>query len=334
MVVAGPTAAGKSALALALAEALARDGAAATLIAADAMQVYRELAVLTARPTAAERARAPHRLYGYVPAAQACSVGRWRGDALTAIAAARAAGRLPVVVGGSGLYIEALIEGLAPVPPVPASARRRADALRDSMGAAAFHAALAARDPAAARLAAGDTQRVKRAWEVLEATGRPLAAWTAAPRLPLPGPVLRILLWPERDPLYRRCAERFEGMMARGALEEARALAALELDPALPAMKALGVRPLLACLAGAIDRRAAVERAVRETRRYAKRQRTWLRRRYRADLTVAPGPGFPAAEAALCRGAVHRFMERALRMERASCKERASRRERASRVAC
>ena len=307
VIVAGPTAAGKSALALALAEGLARDGAPAVIVNADSMQVYRELAVLTARPTAADRARAPHRLYGYLPAAQACSVGRWRRDALAEIADARAAGRLPLVVGGSGLYIEALTEGLASTPPVPAAVRRRADALHAAMGAAAFHAALAARDPAAARLPVGDTQRVKRAWSVLEATGRPLAAWTAEARDPLPGGVLRILLWPERDALYRRCASRFAAMMAQGALEEARALAALGLDPRLPAMKALGVRPLLDGLAGVIDRAEAADRATRATRRYAKRQRTWFRHRYRADLTIAPGPGFPAVEAELCRRAVHRF---------------------------
>lgn len=310
--VAGPTAGGKSALALALAEALAEalagDGRPAVIVNGDAMQVYRELAVLTARPGAAERARVPHRLYGVAPAAEACSAGRWRAMALAEIAAAHAAGRLPLVVGGSGLYLSALDRGLAPVPPVPAAVRARADARHAELGARAFHAELAARDPASAALAAGDTQRVMRAWAVLEATGRTLAAWRAEAHAPLAGPVLRILVRPPRAALYRACNARFRAMMTAGALDEVRALEALALDPALPAMKALGVPELRAHLAGALDLDEAVARAQRATRRYAKRQLTWFRRRYAADVTVADGPPPPAAAVEACHAAVRRVL--------------------------
>lgn len=297
IVVAGPTASGKSALALALAEDLARAGAGAVLVNADSMQVYRELEILTARPSAAELARAPHRLYGFAPAAEAFSVGRWRALALAELRAARAAGRAALVVGGSGLYVSALTDGLAPVPPVAPEVLRRAAARRAELGARAFHAELAARDPDSRRLAPGDAQRTVRAWAVLESSGRALADWRAEPRDPLPGPILRILLRPERSALYRACDRRFAAMLARGVLEEARALAALDLDPALPAMKALGVRPLLDCLTGAVTLEEAAARAARDTRRYAKRQLTWLRRRYPADLVLDGAGGAAGPDA-------------------------------------
>jgi tRNA dimethylallyltransferase len=273
VIVAGPTASGKSALAVALAEALG-----GTIINADSMQVYRDLAVLTARPGAAELARAPHRLYGVIDAAEACSAGRWRGLALAEIAAARAAGRLPVLTGGSGLYLRALLEGLAPVPPVPAALREEARALHARLGGEAFRQALAVRDPEAAQgLAAGDTQRLIRAYEVVAATGRPLAHWRRGQGPAAGPPAAAVLLLPPRAELYAACDARFLQMMERGALAEAAALLARGLDPALPAMRAVGVPELAALLAGRASREAAVAAAQQATRRYAKRQYTWFR---------------------------------------------------------
>lgn len=278
VIVAGATASGKSALALALAEAF--DG---VVVNADSMQIYRELEVLTARPGAAETARAPHRLYGVLSGAERCSAGRWRAMALTEIAACHAAGRLPLLVGGTGLYLRALERGLAPVPEVPAAQRAAAVALHREIGGTALHARLEARDPAtAARLRPSDTQRLIRAWEVLEATGRPLADWQAdgpaaggdaAP----PHRFLRIVCLPPRPALYAACDARFRAMVERGALAEVRALLRLKLDPALPVMKAVGVRELARHLAGELTLEAAVAAAQQATRRYAKRQTTWLR---------------------------------------------------------
>jgi tRNA dimethylallyltransferase len=266
VIVAGPTASGKSALALAVAEALG-----GTIINADSMQVYRDLAVLTARPGAAELARAPHRLYGVIDAAEPCSAGRWR-------ELARAAGKVPILAGGSGLYLRALLEGLAPVPPVPPALRAEARALHARLGGEAFREALAARDPEAAqRLAAGDTQRLIRAYEVVAATGRPLAEWRRAQGPAAGPPAIAVLLLPPRSALYASCDARFLRMMERGALEEAAALLARGLDPALPAMRAVGVPELAALLAGRASREAAVAAAQQATRRYAKRQYTWFR---------------------------------------------------------
>ncbi len=279
---AGPTASGKSALALELAEAF--DGA---IINADAMQVYRELEVLTARPDAAASARAPHRLYGVLPGAEPCSAGRWRDLALAEIAEAVAAGRLPIVVGGTGLYLRALARGLAPLPPVPAAQRRAARERHRELGGAAFHAALAARDPAtAARLEPGDSQRLIRAWEVLEATGRPISAWQAEESGA--AALYRfhcIALRPPRDALYAACDRRFLTMVEAGALEEVRALLALGLDPELPVMKALGVAELAAHLDAALPLETAIARAQQATRRYAKRQMTWLRTQLPRDFS-------------------------------------------------
>ena len=273
VIVAGPTASGKSALALAVAEALG-----GTIINADSMQVYRDLAVLTARPGAAELARAPHRLYGVIDAAEACSAGRWRDLALAEIVAAREAGRVPILAGGTGLYLRALLEGLAAVPPVPAALRAEARALHARLGGEAFRQALAARDPEAAqRLAAGDTQRLIRAYEVVTATGRPLADWRRAQGPASGPPAAAVLLLPPRAELYAACDARFLRMMERGALAEVEAVLARGLDPALPAMRAVGVAELAALLAGRLSREAAVAAAQQATRRYAKRQYTWFR---------------------------------------------------------
>jgi len=273
VVIGGPTASGKSALALALAERL--NG---IVVNADAMQVYRELAIVTARPTAEEMARAPHRLYGVLSAAQRCTVARWRRLALAAIAAARREGRLPIVVGGTGLYLKALMEGLAAVPDIPPAIRAQAKARHTALGAPGLHAELARLDPAmAARLKPGDSQRLIRAWEVVTATGQSLAAFQQA--IPAPPRLwfVPIRLLPPRQELYAACDARCRRMLADGALDEVRALQALKLDPDLPAMKAVGVRELMQCLGGDLSREAALAAFQQATRNYAKRQLTWFR---------------------------------------------------------
>jgi tRNA dimethylallyltransferase len=276
ILIAGPTASGKSALALALAE---RCGG--VVINADSMQVYRELRILTARPSPEEEARVPHALYGFIPAREAYSAGRYMADAARAIAAARARRRVPIVVGGTGLYFKALLEGLSPIPPVPevVRARWRAEALR--LGAAGLHRVLAERDPRiAARLRPTDPQRLVRALEVFEATGRSLADWQQIPGQPLLAAerAVRIVVAPDRSELYRRCDTRLEVMLEQGGLEEVDGLRALALDPKLPVMTALGVGPLLAHLGGALPLERAMAQAKADTRRYVKRQLTWLRR--------------------------------------------------------
>lgn len=275
IVVGGPTASGKSALALDLAEAL--DG---VVINADSMQVYAELAILTARPGPADLARAPHRLYGELPAATRCSVAAWCDMALAEIGLAQKAGQRPIVVGGTGLYLRALTEGLSPVPPVPEGIRRATVELHETLGGEAFHEELMRWDPKMAqRLAPGDSQRMIRAWEVMVATNRSLADWQLeAGSGPPPGMVFDwVVLAPPRDVLYAACDGRFRAMVAAGALEEARALLALDLDPELPAMKAVGVPELAAHLRGEIELEAAIARAQQATRNLAKRQTTWFR---------------------------------------------------------
>lgn len=274
VLVAGPTASGKSALASSLAEAF--DG---VIINADSMQVYRELAVLTARPTAADEARAPHRLYGIIPAAEPCSAGRWRSLALGEIERARGQGRMPILVGGTGLYFRALTKGLAPVPEIPPEVRAETLRLFERLGPGPFHDALAKRDPVmAGRLRRGDRQRLMRAWEVIEATGSSLAEWQAlAPgAASLEGPVATLLVDCPRQTLYARCDRRFAAMVEHGAVEEVERLLDLGLEPHLPAMKAIGVRELGRRLAGEITLEQAVAAGQQATRRYAKRQRTWF----------------------------------------------------------
>lgn len=305
IVLAGPTASGKSALALSLAETLGSRGVAAVLINADSMQVYRELRTLTARPTPADEARVPHRLYGVMSAAEACSAERWRRLALDAIKAATDAGQTPILVGGTGLYIRALLDGMAPVPEVPEAVRTAARAKFDELGGPAFHAALAARDPAgSAAIATGDRQRLLRAWEVLEATGKPLRDWQNAGQEGLARPALKILLEVDREALYRRCDARFDAMIAAGALDEVRALIPAGIDPTLPAMKALGVPALMTHLAGDMDLEQAGQAAKQATRNYAKRQLTWFRHQYQPDARISAGPD--ALEA--CFEAVEGFL--------------------------
>jgi len=275
VLIAGPTASGKSAAALALAEKI--DGA---VINADSMQVYAEAPILTAQPDAAARARAPHLLYGHVPARELYSVGRYGQDARGALAQAKAMQRVPIFIGGTGMYFMALEEGLAAIPPIPAAVRAAARALLAQIGVQALHARLAARDPeTAAGLRASDPQRTLRAWEVLEATGRPLAEWQRAPTQPLLKNMrlARFLLDPERQALRAAIAQRFEAMVEAGGLAEARALEGL--DPALPAAKLLGLRPLQALARGEVGWAEAMTEAVTATRQFAKRQMTWFRGR-------------------------------------------------------
>jgi tRNA dimethylallyltransferase len=282
VVIAGPTASGKSALALGLAEQVR-----GTVINADALQCYRDLAILTARPDAAARARAPHRLYGFLDAAERGSAGSWRTLALAAIGAAAKAGRLPIVVGGTGLYLRALQHGLAPFPEIPEAIKEEAISLHRALGAAAFRERLAEFDPDTAQhLHAGDTQRLVRALAVVRATGVPIGVWRCQPH---PGALCRfatILMMPPRDRLYAACDSRFSAMMGRGALAEAEALAARGLNSRLPAMKAVGLPELLRHLRGEVTLAEAVAAVQRATRRYAKRQTTWFRHQSRPDLVL------------------------------------------------
>jgi tRNA dimethylallyltransferase len=275
IVIAGPTASGKSALALRVAEATG-----GVIINADSMQLYRDLRILTARPTPADEARAPHRLYGVLAADDPASAGRWLELAGAAIGAARAEGRPAIVVGGTGLYLHALLHGLAPVPAIPAAVRRMARARFAALGAPAFHAELAERDPAmAARLRPNDRQRLIRAYEVVVGTGRSLAAWQEAPpvRIDLPTPWTGVALMPPRAALHARIEKRLHGMIERGALAEVERLRRRDLDPELPLMRAHAVPELLAHLEGRVDLATALEQAIVQMRRYTKRQATWLR---------------------------------------------------------
>jgi len=224
---------------------------------------------------------APHRLYGTLGGAEACSAARWRALALAEVEAAIAAGRLPILVGGTGLYLRAFAQGLSAVPEVPAPLRAAARAELTEMGNAAFHARLAGRDPVmGARLQPSDSQRLLRAWEVLTATGRSLADWQAAPGEAAPYRLARLCLLPPRPAVYAACDARLEAMVAQGAVEEVAALLALRLDAALPVMKAVGVPEFAAYLAGEASLEAALARAQQATRRYAKRQMTWLRHQF------------------------------------------------------
>ena len=270
----GPTASGKSELAAILAEQL--DG---VVINADSLQVYSELSILTARPDAATQARAPHRLFGVLPAAEASSAAWWRDAALAEIAAAHAAGKRAILAGGTGLYLKTLMEGLSPVPTADPAGRAQATALYEKIGGNAFREALATRDPAtAARLMPGDRQRLIRAWEVVEATGTPLSAWQALPKEPGHELAFSLIgLMPPREELYARIDRRFETMIDRGALNEAAEFNALGLPAALPANKALGLPELRRHLKGEIDLAEAVRSAQQASRNYAKRQMTWFR---------------------------------------------------------
>ncbi|QPF93481.1 tRNA (adenosine(37)-N6)-dimethylallyltransferase MiaA [Bradyrhizobium commune] len=275
VLIAGPTASGKSALALEL--ALATGG---VVINADSMQVYRDLHIITARPTRAEEARAPHRLYGHVDAAVNFSAGAWVSDAAKALAEAQAQGQMPIFIGGTGLYFKALTAGLSVVSPIPAEVREGVRARLEQNGVEALHAELARRDPRAAeRLNLRDRSRIARALEVVEATGRSLLDWHHEGQPPLlPKDSFRaVFLAPERDELYARIDARFDAMLGAGALKEVERLAARGLDPLLPAMKAHGVPALVRHLRGELGLEEAARVGRADTRHYAKRQFTWFR---------------------------------------------------------
>jgi len=275
VLIAGPTASGKSALALELAQK-----AGGVVINTDSMQVYRDLRVITARPTPAEQARVPHRLYGHVDAAVNFSAGSWVADAALVLAEVRAQNRLPIFTGGSGLYFKALTHGLSAVPPIPAAIREAVRARLERDGVEALHAELTRRDPVSAeRLKPRDRIRIARALEVVEATGRSLTDWhrDGLPPLLPPGQFSALFLSPDRDQLYARIDSRYEAMLSAGALEEVAALAARRLDPLLPAMKAHGVPALIRHLKGEISLQQAAVIGRADTRHYAKRQFTWFR---------------------------------------------------------
>jgi len=276
--IAGPTASGKSALALQIA---AETGA--VIVNADSQQLYADLRVLTARPSVEEEALADHRLYGVADAAEAWSVGRWSRVVMDLLAQLSGEGRPAILVGGTGLYFSALTRGLADIPAVPAAVRTEIEAEYAAKGETAFRAQLAESDPrAATTIEQGDRQRLIRAVSVLRHSGRPLSDWQAdtRPLLP-PDSWTGMVIEPDRDQLYARCDARVEVMMTHGAVEEVRALVARGLDPALPAMKAVGVRELAGMLAGDLSRDAAAEALKQATRNYAKRQLTWFRNQCR-----------------------------------------------------
>jgi tRNA dimethylallyltransferase len=275
VLIAGPTASGKSALALEFAQATG-----GVIVNTDSMQVYRDLRVITARPTDDEEARAAHRLYGHVDAAINFSAGQWVTDAARILAELRAQNRMAIFTGGSGLYFKALTRGLSAVPPVPSSVRDEVRARLERDGVEALHAELNRRDPLSAqRLNPRDRTRIARALEVVEATGRSLTDWhrEGSPPLVPPGPFRALFLDAERDALYARIDARFEAMLGAGAWEEVAALAARQLDPLLPAMKAHGVPALIRHIRGEITREEAAEIGRADTRHYAKRQFTWFR---------------------------------------------------------
>jgi tRNA dimethylallyltransferase len=295
ILLAGPTASGKSALALALAEKLG-----GTIINADSMQVYRDLRLITARPSVEEERRMPHCLYGHVDAAENYSVGAWRGEAAAELARAERQSRAAIVVGGTGLYFNALTRGLTAVPPIAKQIRDDVRARLKSDGAAALHDELKRLDPqAAARLNRGDRARISRALEVMLATGRSILDWheDATPEGPDPLSAVRVFLSPDRDELARRIDARFDAMIDAGAIEEVRALMARNLDPSLPAMKAHGVPWLVRQLRGEITLEQAVEGAKRDTRQYTKRQATWFRNQLPEFAWVDPAKALAAVEA-------------------------------------
>ncbi len=276
ILIAGPTASGKSALALALAERLG-----GVVINADSMQIYRELRILTARPSAADEARAPHRLYGFVAARDAYSVGRYVADVEAVLAEAVTLNLRPIIVGGTGLYFKALLDGLSPIPPIPPGVRLHWRLRGEVEGAAGLWPLLQARDPVmAARLSANDTQRIVRALEVIDATGRSLASWHAEPGRAVIDPTRAICIALNVEPavLKLRAEQRLEAMVAAGGIAEAGHIASLGLDAALPAMRAIGVAPFARVASGEASVAVALEQAKIETRQYIKRQSTWMRR--------------------------------------------------------
>jgi len=273
ILIAGPTASGKSALAVSLAAEIG-----AEIVNADAMQVYKDLQILSARPATAEMAGVPHHLFGHVDGAVRYSVGGWLRDAKEALCGIAGRERPAIVVGGTGLYFRALSEGLSASPDIPPEIRLEAAARLAAIGLEALRAEVVAIDPAMARLKPGDRQRHLRAWEVWRAGGVPLSELQASAEAPVaPRIAARLIIEPERADLYRSIEARFDAMLAAGALDEARRLSARGLDPTLPVMKAVGVVELLDHLAGRLTLEESVRLAKQSSRRFAKRQLTWFR---------------------------------------------------------
>ncbi|MBK1669607.1 tRNA (adenosine(37)-N6)-dimethylallyltransferase MiaA [Rhodovibrio sodomensis] len=284
LVITGPTASGKSGFALAVAQAYA-----GTVINADSMQVYADLRVLSDRPTPEAEAAVPHRLYGVLPASEPCTAERWRGWALREVDAAHADGRLPILVGGTGLYLRAFLQGLAPVPDIPDAIRGGVRELQHAAGPPGLHRALRREDPAmAARLNPDDGQRQARALEVIRATGRSLADWQAeAHPASTAYDVLTLAALPPRAPLYRKIDDRLAWMAENGGLDEVRGLLDRDLPGDLPAMKAVGVPQLARYLRGEAAYTDALATAQQATRQFAKRQLTWLRTQTPKDADKA-----------------------------------------------
>ena len=275
LIIAGPTAAGKSAMAMDVAQEFK-----GTVINADSMQIYADLAIITARPTVEDEACVPHLLYGALDGADVCSAQRWRNMALEAIEQVLGEGRLPIICGGTGMYLKTLTEGMSPIPEIPNNLRVSVRQRLEDIGSPALHKELAEIDPVmAAKLNATDSQRVARALEVVKATGRSLALWQTDPPVG-PPPHLKfttMALVPPRDVLYERCDQRFGAMLKMGALEEVQKLMQRNLDASLPVMRALGVPEIMSYLKGEISLSAAEIKACTLTRRYAKRQNTWIK---------------------------------------------------------
>lgn len=292
ILIAGPTASGKSALALALAEKIG-----GVIVNADSMQVYRDLRIISARPSAEEEARVPHRLYGHVDAGENYSVGRWCRDVGEVLGEIAAEGRVPILVGGTGLYFKALTSGLAAVPPIPADIRSHVRGRLQSEGVAPLYAELLQRDPLTAhRLMPLDRSRIARALEVVLATGRSLTDWhrDGLPALVDPKRAAKLFVACERQQLVARIEQRFAAMLEAGALEEVRALELRQLDALLPAMKAHGVPWLIRHLKGEITLDEAAAGAVMDTRRYAKRQVTWFRNQMPGWTSLRPDEALAA----------------------------------------
>ena len=276
ILIAGPTASGKSTLALAIAERVG-----GVIINADSMQVYRELHVLTARPSAADEQRVPHRLYGHISVLEAYSVARWLADVEGVLAEVRGKGRRPIIVGGTGLYFKALTEGLSPLPPIPDAIRLYWRSVARQQAAGGLHDELHKRDRVMAdRLAPQDIQRIIRALEVIDTTGRSLAEWQACPGTPLipPDGAIKLRVDRPRLDLQTRADQRFDAMIAEGAIEEVRDVMALSLSPEMPALHALGFKPIAEMLASRLSLEAAANLSRVATRQYIKRQQTWLNR--------------------------------------------------------
>ncbi|KLN62618.1 tRNA delta(2)-isopentenylpyrophosphate transferase [Kiloniella spongiae] len=283
IVITGPTASGKSALGVDA--ALALDG---EIINADSMQIYKELDVITARPDKESLEKVPHRLYGTIPGSGKCSVEQWRTMAIGEIDEVHGLGKVPILVGGTGMYIRALEKGIAEVPDIPDTVREKGRTLLAQIGGEAFKAELSLLDPEmGAKLNSGDSQRLARAWEVATHTGKSLLHWQREAEGKVPDyDFIRFALVPPREDLYDNCNKRFEIMLDQGGLKEVEDLLALSLDPSLPIMKALGVPELTEYIQGKASLENAISRAQQNTRRYAKRQMTWIRTQYNDARTV------------------------------------------------